>query len=58
MRHAAIVLVALLLLNAVLNPGFVSLRWQDGHAYGPLIDIANRAAPLMVVAMIWAAASR
>jgi galactofuranose transport system permease protein len=51
MRHAAIVLVALWLLNAAFNPGFVALRWQDGHAYGPLIDIANRAAPLMVVAM-------
>jgi len=51
MRHAAIVLVVLLLLNAALNPQFATLRWQDGHAYGPLIDIVNRAAPLMVVAM-------
>lgn len=51
MKHAAIVLAALLLLNAALNPGFIDIRWQDGHVYGALIDIANRAAPLMVVAM-------
>ncbi|HEY1395782.1 ABC transporter permease [Roseateles sp.] len=50
-RHAAYVLLALWTLNAILNPQFLSLRWQDGHAYGPLIDILNRAAPLMVVAM-------
>ena len=50
-KHAGLVLLALWVLNAVLNPGFVSLRWQDGHAFGPLIDIVNRAAPLMVVAM-------
>jgi len=51
MRHSAIVLVALWLLNAALNPHFLAVSWQDGHAYGALIDIANRAAPLMVVAM-------
>lgn len=51
MKHAAFVLIALLALNGVLNPGFVHIRWQDGHAYGALIDIANRAAPLMVVAL-------
>ncbi|MFG6488146.1 ABC transporter permease [Roseateles sp. BYS78W] len=50
-RHAGIVLAALLLLNVLLNPQFASLRWQDGHAFGPIIDIVNRAAPLMVVAM-------
>ena len=50
-RHAAYVLLALWALNALLNPQFLSLRWQDGHAYGPLIDILNRAAPLVVVAM-------
>ncbi len=51
MKHAAVVLIALLALNAVLNPGFIAIRWQDGHVYGALIDIANRAAPLMVVAL-------
>ena len=25
--------------------------WQDGHLYGSLIDILNRAAPLMLVSL-------
>jgi simple sugar transport system permease protein len=47
-------LAALLLLlaaNGLFNPGFLSLQWRDGHLYGNLIDIANRAAPLALVAM-------
>jgi simple sugar transport system permease protein len=44
-------LALLLAGNGVFNPGFLSLRWQDGHLYGNLIDIANRAAPLAVVAL-------
>ena len=48
MKNAAIVLAALLLINAVLNPQFVTIHWQNGHAYGALIDIANRAAPLKI----------
>jgi ribose/xylose/arabinose/galactoside ABC-type transport system permease subunit len=41
----------LLALNAVFNPGFLQLRWRDGHLYGSLIDILNRAAPLVLVSM-------
>jgi ribose/xylose/arabinose/galactoside ABC-type transport system permease subunit len=47
-------LAALLLLlaaNGLFNPGFLSLQGRDGHLYGNLIDIANRAAPLALVAM-------
>jgi galactofuranose transport system permease protein len=47
-------LAALLLLiagNGVLNPGFLALQWRDGHLYGNLIDIANRAAPLALVSL-------
>jgi ribose/xylose/arabinose/galactoside ABC-type transport system permease subunit len=47
----AVTLLALLLLNWAFNPGFVSLGWRDGHLVGPLIDIANRAAPLITVAL-------
>ncbi len=28
-----------------------SSQWRDGHLYGSLIDILNRAAPLMLVAL-------
>jgi galactofuranose transport system permease protein len=47
-------LAALLLLiagNGLFNPGFLALQWRDGHLYGNLIDIANRAAPLALVSL-------
>lgn len=42
-------LLLLVALNAVLNPGFLAIAWRDGHFYGNLIDILNRAAPLALV---------
>jgi simple sugar transport system permease protein len=44
-------LVLLLAVNAVFNPGFWHLQWRDGHLYGSVIDILNRAAPLALVAL-------
>ncbi len=44
-------LALLLIGNGVFNPGFLSLQWRDGHLYGNLIDIGNRAAPLALVAL-------
>jgi galactofuranose transport system permease protein len=44
-------LVLLLLANGAFNPGFLALQWREGHLYGTLIDIANRAAPLALVSM-------
>ncbi len=44
-------LVLLLLGNGIFNPGFLSLQWRDGHLYGSLIDIVNRAAPLVLVSL-------
>lgn len=41
----------LLAANGLVNPGFLSLEWRDGHLYGNLIDILNRAAPLILVSM-------
>ena len=46
-----VTLVLILAVNASLNPGFWSLQWRDGHLYGSVIDILNRAAPLMLVAL-------
>src|SRR5688572_6314842 len=42
-------LLLLVALNAVMNPGFLAISWRDGHLYGSLIDILNRAAPLALV---------
>jgi len=47
----ATTLVLLLIVCASFNPSFLSLAWRDGHLYGNLVDILNRAAPLMVVSL-------
>lgn len=44
-------LAVLLALDGLLVPGFFDLVIQDGHLYGPLVDILNRAAPLMLAAL-------
>jgi ribose/xylose/arabinose/galactoside ABC-type transport system permease subunit len=41
----------LLAINASLNPGFWNLQWRDGHLFGSVIDILNRSAPLILVAL-------
>src|SRR5437868_11116760 len=45
-----VTLLLLVALNAVVNPGFLALTLRDGHLYGNLVDILNRAAPLALVA--------
>ncbi len=44
-------LAVLLLIDLLLVPGFFRLEIKDGHLYGALIDIVNRAAPLMLAAL-------
>jgi galactofuranose transport system permease protein len=44
-----VTLVLLIALNATVNPGFLAITLRDGHLYGSLIDILNRAAPLALV---------
>ena len=46
-----VTLLLILAVDASLNPGFWSLQWRDGHLYGSVIDILNRAAPLMLVSL-------
>jgi simple sugar transport system permease protein len=43
-------LALILMVNASLNPALLHLQWRDGHLYGSLVDIINRAAPLAIVA--------
>jgi len=54
-RHALLqplaALALLLLVAGISVPGFFALELKDGHLYGSLIDILNRAAPLMLAAM-------
>jgi simple sugar transport system permease protein len=44
-------LVLLLLYNLFFTPGFFSIEVKDGHLFGSLIDILNRSAPVMLLAI-------
>ena len=46
-----VTLALLLLVNVVANGRFLHIEWRDGHLYGSLIDILNRAAPLILVSL-------
>jgi ribose/xylose/arabinose/galactoside ABC-type transport system permease subunit len=46
-----VTLAILLAVNAAFNPGFLRIEWREGHLYGSLIDILNRAAPLILVSL-------
>src|SRR3954467_2681157 len=44
-------LVALIFANAIRNPSFLSIRIQDGHLYGSLIDVLKNGAPTLLIAL-------
>jgi len=44
-------LVVLIVVNLIATPSFLSLRMQDGHLYGNLVDIARNGAPVLLVAL-------
>ena len=46
-----ITLFLLLAVNTAFNASFLHLEWREGHLYGSLIDIVNRAAPLVLVSL-------
>ncbi len=47
----AIALVALLAVNAITRPSFLSITVQHGELYGSLISLLRNSAPLMLVAL-------
>lgn len=47
----ALALIALLVVNVILTPSFLTLRVQDGHLFGSLIDILRNGAPTMLIAL-------
>jgi simple sugar transport system permease protein len=55
MRHRLawplVTLALLLAVNTAFNASFLHLEWRDGHLYGSLVDILNRAAPLVLVSL-------
>jgi len=44
-------LAMLLVVNVIATPTFFNIRMQDGHLYGPLVDIARNSAPILLVAL-------
>lgn len=44
-------LVGILLFNFLFTPGFFHIEMKDGHFFGSLVDIVNRAAPVMLLAI-------
>ena len=46
-----VALVALLLFNVFMTPGFFSVQIKDGHLYGSLLDILNHATPLILISI-------
>ena len=46
-----VALLALAIVGTLTSPGFLSIGWRDGHLSGQLIDVLNRAAPLMLVSL-------
>src|SRR4029450_11703074 len=44
-------LALLIVVSASFNASFLRIAWQDGHLDGNLVDILNRAAPLIVVSL-------
>ena len=44
-------LIALIAVNVVVHPDFLSLRMQDGELYGNVIDILRNAAPVLLIAL-------
>jgi simple sugar transport system permease protein len=46
-----VTLLLLLLINAVFNPNFLHIEVRGGHLYGSLVDILNRASPLVLVSL-------
>src|ERR1051325_782462 len=51
LKWPLIALAMVLLFNAVFTPGFFHFNIRDGRVYGSLIDILNRAAPVMLLSL-------
>lgn len=44
-------LVAILIVNRIISPDFLSIEIVDGRFYGSLVDILNRGAPVMLLSI-------
>lgn len=51
LRPQFLALGAVLFINWLLFPGFFDITWQDGRFFGSLIDVLNRGAPVVILAI-------
>jgi galactofuranose transport system permease protein len=51
LKWPLLALALALLFNAIFSPGFFHFTVRDGRLYGSLIDILNRAAPVMLLSL-------
>jgi simple sugar transport system permease protein len=51
LRWPLLALALLFIFNLALDPGFFALTARDGRVYGSVIDILNRAAPVMLLSL-------
>ncbi len=47
---ALVALAAILAWNGLFTPGFLAFEARDGRVYGSVVDVLDRAAPILVVA--------
>ena len=47
----SLALVAVLIFNWMIFPGFFDIEWRDGRLFGSLIDVLNRGAPVAILAV-------
>ena len=50
-RWVLLILAAVFVLNWLFTPGFFRILIKDGHLYGSVVDIVDRAAPVMLIAL-------
>jgi ribose/xylose/arabinose/galactoside ABC-type transport system permease subunit len=46
-----VALALIMLFNLIFVPGFFAMEIKDGHLFGSLVDVVNRGAPLMLLAI-------
>jgi galactofuranose transport system permease protein len=51
LKWPALALLAVLVFNFFLTPGFFQLTFRDGRVYGSLVDIVNRGAPVILLSL-------
>lgn len=46
-----IALIGIMIFNLIFTPGFFNIEIKDGHLFGSIVDIVNRAVPLIIMSI-------